>query len=315
MLRWRKFGKVFNAEESAGWMASHAQNPVAIVLDGRCRVFFNSRPAPINGLYVSYPSYVDLSLTNLPEVINIAPQPLLQRGKLGCFDHHGCMSGSVVKNGDELWMYYVGWSRSVDVPYRWAIGLAISKDNGESFQRYSDGPIVTANIIEPYQLHNAPHVIKLSKNDWRMWYSCGTQWLVDGDKKESVYVIKSAYSNDGIHWQRTGDPLIPCVVENESQTSATVFEIDGLYHMLFSYRHSTDFRNAARGYRLGHATSKDLKTWVRCDEASHIPSSQEQWDSEMVCYPYVTKVSGKTTMFYCGNGFGKGGLGYAILDN
>lgn len=49
------------------------------------------------------------------------------------------MSSSIIKNEDELWMYYVGWSRLQSVPYNWAIGLAISIDNGQTFTKKYKG--------------------------------------------------------------------------------------------------------------------------------------------------------------------------------
>ena len=42
--------------------------------------------------------------------------------------------------------------------------------------------------------------------------------------------------------------------------------------------------------------------------------SENGWDSEMVCYPHILKIDGKYQMFYCGNGFGFEGFGYAELD-
>lgn len=314
ILKWKKLGRIFTAEGYSDWMSSHTQNPVAVPLSDRCRIFFNTRPAPINGFYQSYPAYVDVELDDPLKVIDVAEQPVLLPGEVGCFDHHGCMCGSVVRYDDVLWMYYVGWSRGVDVPYRWAIGLAISDDEGRSFRRYSQGPLLTADTVEPLYLHNAPHVVRLSGDDWRMWYSAGTKWLVNGEKKESVYVIKEACSVDGINWQRSGKSVVPAIVKRECQTSATLFSPDGRYHMLFSYRHATDFRNAARGYRLGYAISDDSGQWQRADEKNLLTGTTQDWDCEMTCYPYVARLNEKPVLFYCGNGFGRGGLGCAVLE-
>jgi hypothetical protein len=41
--------------------------------------------------------------------------------------------------------------------------------------------------------------------------------------------------------------------------------------------------------------------------------SQSGWDSEMVAYPHVFELNGRTHMFYCGNHFGKEGFGWATL--
>jgi predicted GH43/DUF377 family glycosyl hydrolase len=128
-----------------------------------------------------------------------------------------------------------------------------------------------------------------------------------------VYVIVYAFSEDGIHWHRNGEPIIPFAFENETQTTPTIFFHDGNYHMLFSSRHSTDFRNAERGYRLGYAWSDDMVTWHRDDSKVGIAPSDSGWDSEMICYPHAVMVDDKIYLFYCGNRFGEDGFGYAVL--
>ena len=65
---------------------------------------------------------------------------------------------------------------------------------------------------------------------------------------------------------------------------------------------------------IGYAYSKDLKTWIRDDREVGIGLSTEGRDSEMICYPHVVKIDDKIIMFYCGNGFGQAGLGYAELQ-
>jgi hypothetical protein len=42
--------------------------------------------------------------------------------------------------------------------------------------------------------------------------------------------------------------------------------------------------------------------------------SNEGWDSEMIAYPYIINIKGKSVMFYNGNSFGKTGFGYAVLE-
>ena len=42
--------------------------------------------------------------------------------------------------------------------------------------------------------------------------------------------------------------------------------------------------------------------------------SESGWDSEMVCYPYVFEYNDKLYMLYNGNGYGKTGIGLAVLE-
>ena len=49
------------------------------------------------------------------------------------------------------------------------------------------------------------------------------------------------------------------------------------------------------------------------EKNSFIDVSNDGWDSEMICYPYVFDHKGKRYMLYNGNDYGKKGFGLAIL--
>ena len=53
--------------------------------------------------------------------------------------------------------------------------------------------------------------------------------------------------------------------------------------------------------------------WERIKEIE-LDVSESGWDSEMVCYPYVFEYNDKLYMLYNGNGYGKTGIGLAILE-
>ena len=84
--------------------------------------------------------------------------------------------------------------------------------------------------------------------------------------------------------------------------------------MFFCYRESFDFRSVrGRGYRIGHAWSDDLNTWIRDDENPSLLGTKGEWDSDMQCYPHVFYVNKKVFMLYNGNNFGSEGFGLAEL--
>lgn len=318
MLKWEKIGRIFDLSVMGNdsWMIEQAQNPFAIELQTCIRVYFNTRPPKdVNGNSQSLVGYVDLSKEDFPNVIHVSDYPVLKFGELGTFDEFGVMSGSVLKVKSKLYMYYVGWTRKISVPYNWEIGLAISGDEGRSFEKYGHGPIIGSNPKEPF-LQAGCSSILFHNNEYILFYTSGIQWLTDcfTNKKESVYQIMKATSKDGINWRRDGKIIINSVIEQESQASPTIKFWGGKWHMLFSYRHSLDFRNKERGYRIGYATSDDLISWVRHDALSGVSVSKEGWDSEMICYPNLFEYSGKIYLFYCGNDFGKYGFGVARLN-
>jgi hypothetical protein len=311
-LAWEKKGLIFQPNNRSAWMHSHAQNPNVLVFDNFTRVFFNCRPdISDNDNQVSYIAYVDFDSEDFTNILKISERPVIELGDAGTFDQHGTMSSSTVWHDNEIWNYYVGWSRGRSVPYNWAIGIAVSKDHGLTFQRLGPGPVIGATIKEPY-LQNAPFVLKID-GVWHIWYSSGKGWLEHDGKMESVYQIMHATSMDGIHWDRESSPILESIVENECQTSATLLSLDGRYHLWFSYRYGIDFRNKSRGYRIGYAYSDDLHSWRRDDAGSGIDVSSTGWDSEMICYPHIATIAGNTYMFYCGNHFGRDGFGYAEL--
>ena len=314
-LRWRDRRRIFSIRDGGApaWMQSHVQNPCPVVLGDRVRVFVNSRPSRPGAGTVSLPGYVDLDSADLGCVIGVSPAPVMDLGGRGCFDEHGCMSSSVLIVGSELWMYYVGWRRGSSVPYNWCIGLATSTDGGRTFRRRFRGPVVGPSLDEPF-LQNGCQVLRRAPDDWWMFYSTGRAWLPVGDKWESRYDLTVARSTDGVNWLRSGAPIIPAAHEDETQTTPALFPVDGGTGMLFSTRHSVDFRNAARGYRLGFAWSDDLVRWHRDDARGGLVPGPNGWDAEMTCYPHVFQHRGQSILLYAGNGFGADAFGMAVLD-
>jgi predicted GH43/DUF377 family glycosyl hydrolase len=147
-----------------------------------------------------------------------------------------------------------------------------------------------------------------------MWYSSGTYWIQINGQYEHTYEIKYAYSEDGVTWVQTNETVIKQISKYEAITRPTVIKMDGFYHMWFCYRGSKYFRSGDDSYRIGYATSEDLKTWLRNDKNSGIDISKSGWDSMMIAYPEVYKINNQVIMIYNGNDFGADGFGYALLD-
>lgn len=317
MFQWKKLGKIFSPREfnAPGWMNDYAQAPSAILLDKVVRVFFSSRPLPdAKGNYVSRLGYIDLNRDNLFDIVGICKTPVLPLGGLGTFDEFGTYPASVLKTGDEVRVYYAGWTRCESVPFNAAIGVARSFDDGETFIKLGEGPVLSYTPDEPFVLGSPK--IRMYNNTWYLWYSSGKKWVPHSPKPEPVYKIRMAHSKDGIQWTKVGKDLLEDVLEdNECQASPDVFFYKGLYHMFFSYRNHLDFRNAGRGYRIGYASSKDLFHWTRADERAGITMSEKGWDSESVSYPHLFELDNNIYMFYQGNEIGKNGFGLAQLEN
>ena len=312
---WEKLGKVFDPKAAANrpWLKEFAQAPASLVLDDVVRIYFSCRPpADAAGQYVSRSAYVDLDRRDLTRIVAVAEQPILTLGELGTFDEFGTYPVSVIPHDGKLRAYYAGWTRCVSVPFNTAIGCAESTDGGKSFIRLGPGPVIPYSIDEPFVM-SGPKIRRFN-GVYHLFYIAGTKWKLVEGRAEPVYRIRMATSTDGVNWAKHGHNLIETVVEaDEAQASPDVFFADGRYHMMFCYRYSEDFRNHARGYRIGYAHSSDLTHWTRDDRVAGITVSAEGWDSEMLSYPHVFAVDGQVYMAYLGNGVGREGFGLARL--
>ena len=306
-MRWVKGGLVFGPTGD-GWMQTHAQVPTVLVLADRLRVYFAARPRPD----LSLTMFVDLDRDDPTRTIALHERPILELGRPGTFDADGIMPSSVIRDGNRVLMYYSGWSRlGGAVPYNNATGLAVSTDDGSTFSRLFEGPILDRAPEEPWSA-TSPSVVR-TPDGWHMWYSSGTDWVDVGGKLEHIYVLKAATSTDGVHWCRDSRPILPVSDAYECQTKPSVLFRDGRWHMWFCYRGSRGFREGGQTYRIGYASSVDLRTWTREDAQAGIDVSERGWDSQMICYPAVVEVGERILLFYNGNGFGAGGFGYATL--
>lgn len=317
MFRWKKLGKVFDPKEmnTTSWMYEFAQSPSVLINEKSVRVYFCSRPKPdVDGQYRSYISFIDLDRHNLLRILKVCERPVLELGKYGTFDEFGTYPVSVIRVGGETRAYYAGWTRCESVPFNAAIGLAVSADGGETFQRLGEGPVLSFSPDEPFLL-GSPRVRHFNGR-WQLWYVAGKEWRIMDGKPEPIYKIRMATSDDGVTWQKVGKDLISDKLgEHECQACPDVSYRNGHYHMFFSYRDTRNYKSREGGYRIGYAVSSDMINWQRNDDLIDIPLSDTGWDSEMINYPHLFELGASTYMLYQGNAMGRTGFGLAVLES
>lgn len=317
-MKWLKHGKIFDPTQHQlpNGCVQFAQSPQALVFDEFVRIYFSTRSIDsINGKYLSHVAYVDMK-KNLREVIGVSQQTVIPLGDLGCFDEHGIFPMSVMRHGDAVYGYTCGWNRRISVSVDTAIGLAISHDDGQTFQRIGSGPVLAASQNEPCLVGDG--FVKIINHVFHMWYIFGTGWkkYAADTAPDRTYKIGHATSTDGIEWTKEE---ARCIIPDrlgpdESQALPTVIGIGKRYHMFFCYRESFDFRQTTgRGYRIGHAWSDDLINWVRDDDQLQLAGTPNDWDSDMQCYPHIFECDKKIFLLYNGNEFGRYGFGLAEL--
>jgi len=286
-----------------------------LVLDGRVRIYFSTRVRDSVGKYLSHVAFVDFD-KNMQDIIDISKHTVIDLGELGCFDEHGIFPVNVLRDKGMVLAYTTGWNRKVSVSADASIGLAISHDDGLTFQKYGKGPVLSTSLHEPFLIGDA--FVMSFGGMYHMWYIFGTKWkkFVESEPPDRVYKIAHATSEDGITWQRDGRQIISDKLNaDECQALPTVFQRDGLHHMYFCYRQAHGFRSqSGNAYRIGYAYSTDLVNWLRDDSKAGITVSKDDWDSQMQCYPHTFELDGKIYMLYNGNEFGRLGFGLAVLD-
>jgi hypothetical protein len=280
-------------------MRTHAALPVTDPIGGNnYAVYFSSRDdqgrARIGRL--------DLNLDGPARVTRIAGEPVVGLGALGTFDDSGVTSGCLVNHGGKKYLYYSGWTLGITVPFYFYIGLAVSEDGGETFQKVSAAPVLGRVAADPY-LTASPSII-VEAGVWRMWYVSCVGWRVEDGKPKHYYHVKYAESPDGIRWGEQRRVSIDFHDTDEYAIGRPcVRKESGLYRMWYCYR--------GAAYRIGFAESADGITWTRRDSEAGIHCSETGWDSEMQAYPCVFQHGRGLYMLYNGNAYGRTGFGLA----
>ena len=299
-IRWHRRGRLLEPRHQQPWIVSHAALPVADAIgDARYRVYFSARDGASRG----HIGFCELVGADEPRVTGVADAPVLGPGALGAFDDAGVTTSCLVNHRGLKYLYYSGWSLGVTVPFYLASGLAVSRDGGRTFERWSAAPLLDRNDVDP--LLNASPWVMVDDGQWRMWYVSATAWTLDGDRPRHHYHIRYAESSDGLVWKRDGHVAIDYAGADEYALARPCVVKDGsLYRMWFSRR--------GQSYRLGYAESADGLGWTRRDDAAGLEPAAMGWDSEMIAYPFVFEHDGTWRLLYNGNSYGASGFGYAI---
>jgi len=316
-MHWKKLGKIFDPSDHKlpEGCFGYSQSPQAVVFDDFVRVFFSTRERDSEKTFLSHVVFVDFD-KQFKNIIRVAEKPVIALGELGTFDEHGIFPMNVMRDGNRIHAYTTGWNRKISVSADASVGYAYSDDNGLSFVKHGHGPVLTANLDEPFLVCDA--FVQKFDGKFHMWYIFGERWFFDETEKvpQRVYKIAHADSQDGINWNRNGVPIISDKIDiNECQALPTVVQWKEKYLMFFCYRHASGFRSdPSKGYRIGCAISQDMLNWKRDDDFVKMEMKTDEWDSEMMCYPFSFKMDNEIYLLYNGNEFGKHGFGIAKLE-
>lgn len=305
-----KNGWVFKPTGEFSWSQSHAQVPFAFPMKDRIRVFFSTRDEYSR----SSVAFIDLDKDNPEKILYVHNQPVLMHGSKGAFDDSGTMPSWFLEQDGEILLYYTGWNRSESASYRLSIGLAKSTDNGLTFQRVYEGPILDRGKHDPIWV-GQPCVIRMSDTDWRMWYLSCQKIEYINNHPEPFYNVKYATSINGVDWKREERTCIDFDIHTDAIGRPCVWVEDGIFKMLHSNRKAYGYRTEpASAYRIEYSESVDGISWERKNEKFPLRKGTSDWDSIMNEYCTTYLVDNKRIVLYNGNGFGASGFGYAIFE-
>jgi hypothetical protein len=305
-VRWRKLGRVYCADGQHEWARSHGYCPTPFLpLDGgRIRVLC----AFLDADRVGRCGWVDVALDDPTQVIGVSASPVLEVGAPGTFDEHGVTPLSIVRLPDDtLRLYYAGWQRGLGVRYTLFLGAAESDDDGASFRRVSEAPVLDRADGELHTRTGA--LVSLTAGQWQMWYAGGSEWVGTGTAAKPRYSLRYAASTDGIVWPRSGRVCLEPGPGELGFGRPCIRRLEGVLEMWYS------LRTVERGYDLGYATSVDGIGWVRQDHAAGLQRGVAgSWDADMIGLSCLLELGPETLMFYNGNGYGSTGFGVAVAE-
>lgn len=301
-MNWIKKGLIYRSQNESSWRNNSALQPTPYFLDDETiRVFCGFR----DHKGVSRVGYVDVLAENPAIILKVSEQPVLDIGLPGAFDDNGVVPCAVVKRNKDIFLYYAGYQVMEKVRFHVFSGLAISQDNGETFKRYKNIPILERT--HDAFLFRVIHTIFLDKDVWKVWYGAGSHFIQGKTKTLPVYNIRYMESKDGLHFPDEGELAID--IENDEFRVGRPFVVQDkeLYRMYFAAA------TQLSPYRLTYAESKNGKHWQRKHDKMLLHYDMTDFDSDMSSYPAVVNYKNKQYLFYNGNNYGYEGFGYAEL--
>jgi hypothetical protein len=293
---WEKLGQIYNVLGKNKHLKTHASNPLPIYLkEDIYRVFYSGRDENNK----SSVGYVDIDIIKR-EVVSESDF-VFKYGSPDSYYSHGVSIGNCYNLDKEQFILFMGWNIRNNEHWRGDIGQLKLIEN-KKLEITSETPFMTIDEIDPVSL-SYPFVL-FHEGVYKMWYGSTISW--SSENGEMIHVINYATSKDGKNWSKHGlaIPYESGVAQAFSRPSVIIDE-NG-YHMWYSYRSGTGEK-----YRIGYAYSSDGINWERKHNEIGIDVSENSWDSEMICYPFVFNHKEETYMLYNGNQYGKEGFGIA----
>ncbi len=195
-----------------------------------------------------------------------------------------------VASEGRMYLYYTG-DATVGGDANDQIGLATSTDNGLTWTRYGDKPVLPYAF--PYETSvSVGPVFREDATHWYMLYShhAGSSNLYPG--------YKIAMSPDGIEWTKTGILAVGLGTSGNPDSNyigwGQIFKWNDLYNAFYEAYDGTVWRNMVA------SSSNILQSgWTKGNPILE-PLHNGAWDAEHVSTPAVTEIDGVLYLHYQG---------------
>jgi len=302
-MKWSKLGNIYKPNCKHPKLISHSANPLAMqISEDIFRIYFSGRDSRNR----SSVGFFDFDMAKMA-VVKECKEPLVTHGKDESYYSHGISIGNVYEDEKGKHILFMGWQIRGNDHWRGDVGK-INIIDKDTLEIDSETPFMSVDEVDPVSL-SYPWVERDEKGKFHMWYGSTVTWRADND--EMIHVLNYASSLDSITWNKKG-LAIPYEVNIAQAFSRPVYwRSADKEHMVFSYRCGT-----GKKYRIGYANRDHLSEWnLALDQVGIDVGGEGEWDSEMICYPFVFEYKSNIYLLYNGNGHGKSGVGLAKLES
>jgi len=249
--------------------------------------------------------------------------PLFDFGAPGAFDEMWCVLPCVHRFGNKWHLYYSSLSADKNAGLQGfrGIGLAVS-DDLLNWKRYSTEPVLLGDGFPEWPnnrgIAGGGPIIEIPQPDgrilYRMYYTLATgspskDLLVDQAKQAVV-----AHSFDGIQWfdkQVVLRPRAEAAYENAATIALNIWKTRKRYRAIYA-----GIGTKFGAYSICEAVSRDGLVWERGEPGVNLALTPagDGWESQMTEYPNIIEENDRLRLFYCGNGYGRTGIGTALAE-
>ena len=300
---WKSEGLIFKPSKKVNFIKSHGWVPTPYKISKNLfKIFYAGRDKFNHSNIFSF----DYCFKK-KKIISFTKKPVLKKGALGYFDDCAVIPSHVIKIKNKIFLYYIGWTRGISVPYISSLGLAISSGINKKFSKYDKVPILGRNKNDP--IFTASCFVEKSNNRYKMIYTSNENWKF---RKFFIphYNLKYAYSKNGIDWKTSTKFILSNISSKEiAITRPWILNYDKKRLLFYSYK---NYKNKGRNYKIGFAENFKNK-WVRKDNKIKFKFSKCGFDKQMQEYASIVNYGEDHFMFYNGNNYGEEGIGIAKL--